>query len=756
MGEIAAGIAISVAVSVATTVVANALEPPNAASRLSDLSPLKASFGESLPVVYGKAKLACTIFWATPLEESIKDKTYQYKGACAFAICSAPDAGIHKILKIWAGKRVDYIDGVVLTNNLYSLRNGAVGQAVMPEIVATEGANVPTFKNVAYCLFQRRNLKKFGNAFPSFEAEVQSHASLPTLKFVLDDVLSRAGVLSSQVNYTNASYFQNLIVKSAVLKNDGSTYRQFIEELQLIYNFTLRESKGLIELAPTLGRLVVPIPLQKMGCQPDTQGTEEQDVGTDGTALYTKQEEFEIDLPNEVQFEYLNPDDNYSKHTAIYRDSAKRQDNPKTIQLADVRVNDTDALAFAQRAFNYAYSVGKQYSGITLPYVIHNSSFQTGYNTVDASIIKPGDTYRFPLDSGLYNQLVTSVDVTPGFIQNISSHDYVGGVGYVPQTSSSSYTPSGLDSSTVEGKPILVETSPLSAFTSTNTVDLLIGADTPPLGFTGGNATFNTLSLSSVGAYTSQGSLTSLLPKTSHLIVDDTTSFNVSISYPLATISTQDWLDAKQVLLVGNELILVREAVLTSPGNYTCKGLIRGWQGTETLILNPAPSGTKVYRVQYAPQQNTNALANAKGDASLINGVVGQLTLRGYDQDDSLPPTNSITVQPTGRSMTPFAPVGVTYDSNSGKICWTRRARAYFSNSFAVPLNEGSENYSLEFYSSSSFSTLLLTLSSNTTCLLLDESQTASVVVSGQIFVKVYQVSSFVGKGFATNTTLSI
>ncbi len=756
MTEIAAGIAISAAVTVATTVVTNALQPPNEASRLAELSPLKASFGESLPVVYGKAKLPCTIFWATPLEEFVKDKTYQYKGECAFAICSTPDAGIHKILKIWAGKRVDYIDGVVLDDNLYSLRNGWVGQGAMAEIVASEGPNIPTFKNIAYCLFQKRNLKKFGNALPSFEAEVQSHATLPNLKFVLDDVLSRAGVLSTQVNYIETSYFQAITVKSAILKNDGSTYRQFIEELQLIYNFTLRENKGLIEFAPTLGRLIVPIPLQKMGCQPDTQGTEEQDVSSDGTALYTKQEEFEIDLPNEVQVEYLNPDDNYSKHTAIYRDSAKRQDNPKTIQLVDVRVNDTDALAFAQRAFNYAYSIGKQYSGITLPYVIHNSSFQSGYNTIDTSIIKPGDTYQIPLDSGLYNQLVTSVEVTPGFIQNISSHDYVGGVGYMPQTASGSYTPSGLDSSTVEGKPILVETSPLSPFVSANTVDLLIGADTPPLGFTGGNAAFNNLRVSSVGAYTSQGSLTSALPKTSHLIIDNTTSFNVSMSYPLATISTQDWLDAKQVLLVGDELILVREAVLTTPGNYTCKGLIRGWQGTELLILSPAPSGTKVYRVQYESQLSTNALANGKGDATLINGLVGQLTLRGYDQDDSSPPIHAITVQPTGRSMKPFAPVNIAYDSVSSTVSWTRRSRANFSNSFTPPLNEATESYSLEFYTSSSFSTLLLTLSSSTTSLALTPTQLSNVVVSGQIFVKVYQVSSFVGNGFATNTTLLI
>ena len=756
MAEIAAGVAISALISVATTVVVNALQPTNEATRLAELSPLKASFGENLPVVYGRAKLPGTIFWAKPLEEFEKDKIYQYKGECCFALCSTPDNGIYKILKIWANKRVDYIDGVILSDNLYSLRTGAVNQAVMPEIVATEGSNVPRFKNIAYCLFQNRNLKKFGNAFPSFEAEVQSHQVLPSLKFVLDDVLSRAGVETNQVNYIDASYFQDIRVKSAILKNDGSTYRQFIEELQLVYNFTLRESNGKIEFAPTLNRLITTIPLQKMGCQVDTQGTEEQEVGSDGSALYTKQEEFEIDLPNEVQIEYLNPDDNYSKHTAIYRDSAKRQDNPKTIQLVDVRVNDTDALAFAQRAFIYAYAVGKQYSGITLPYIIHNSSFQSGYNTAETSNIKPGDAYQLPLDSGLYNQLVTSVEITPGFIQNISSHDYVGGVGYVPQTPSSSYTESGLDSSVVEAKPILVETSPLSAFTNTNTVDLLIGADTPPLGFNGGRATFNNLSVATVGAYTSQGSLTSTLPKTSHLIVDETTTFSLTMSYPLATISTQDWLDAKQVLLVGEELILVREALLTSPGNYTCKGLIRGWQGTELLINNLSPSGTKVYRVQVDTQPDTNALSNGKADATLVNGLIGQLVVKGFDQDNSLPPTSAITAQPTGRSMKPFAPVAIEYNGGSSSLSWVRRSRAHFSNSFVAPINEANESYSLEFYSSSSFSNLILTLTSNTTNLTLTPGQLSNVNVGGQMFVRVYQVSSFVGKGFAADTTLTI
>lgn len=766
MAEVALGLVISTVVSTATQLAANALQKPNESTRLSDITPMRASYGDNLPIVFGRARLPGTIFWATPLDEYESDNVYKYRGTCAVAVCRTLGSGVFRINKVWANKRLIYEQPNI--GEILDFRLGTSAQPILNEILLKDGSNQPRFKNIVYFGFILKKLQKYGMSLPNFEVEVQSNATPPTLKDVLITVMGLAGLTPSDYQFDNITYFENLLVESAILKGDGSSYRTFIEELQLVYDFTMRENKGRIEFTPVVKDVnsIVTVFPQLMGCQPETQGTEEGSSDDDTYTLYSKEEEFENDLPNEVQVEFYNYNNNFNKVTSSFIDETKIQENPKTMSFSSVGLNDTEALNLAQRAYNYARITGKQYQGITLPYVIYANTL-IGYVTPEQASLIAGNVYNFALDSGTYNQTVTSVELSTTYIRKLTSHDYIGGANFVAQTNSPVYNNPTVDGSFIEATPLFVETSPLIPPNSTNRVDILVGAGATPSGFNGGTAYLERIgninqSLGQVGGVSGVGTLTASLPRTSHLYIDNTSVLSVNINNTtLATISTDSWLNGEQILLVGEELILVREATLISPNNYNCRGLIRGWQGTEVFIQNPAPSGTVVRRVKIATTSVTASKSSFGNCGSDINitplSTSYPIKVLGFDLEvDTYVDTLTTNFTLTGRSMRPFAPVALAYRSSISTLYWQRRTRGFFSNNFAPPLNEVNEVYDIEFYDTT-FTTLLLTKTVSITQSLTLTPAEALLVEQGvnkTVYVRIYQISSAVGRGFTTDSVL--
>jgi len=158
--------------------------------RLADLDVMASTEGAPIPRVYGRVRLPGQVIWATRLEEVVTTRVeqgtsegsggkgfgggggttttttvYSYFANLAIGLC---EGEIGRIGRVWAdGKPLD-LDGLIVRT--YA---GSQAQTPDPLIVAKEGAgNAPAYRGLAYIVFERLPLEKFGNRIPQMSFEV--------------------------------------------------------------------------------------------------------------------------------------------------------------------------------------------------------------------------------------------------------------------------------------------------------------------------------------------------------------------------------------------------------------------------------------------------------------------------------------------------------------------------------------------------------------------------------------------------------
>src|SRR5437762_12599558 len=151
--------------------------------RLADLDVMASTEGAPIPRVYGRARLAGQVIWATRIEEVVSfhndteggkgagntvttnTTTYTYFANFAIGLCAGP---IGRIGRIWAdGKPLD------LTGLTVRSYTGSETQTPDPLIVAREGAgSAPAYRGLAYVVFERLPLADFGNRIPQLSFEL--------------------------------------------------------------------------------------------------------------------------------------------------------------------------------------------------------------------------------------------------------------------------------------------------------------------------------------------------------------------------------------------------------------------------------------------------------------------------------------------------------------------------------------------------------------------------------------------------------
>ncbi len=151
--------------------------------RLSDLEVMASTDGAAIPRLYGRARLAGQVIWATNLQEVVSTSsetaggkstgggsavttnttTYSYFGNLAVGLCEGP---IGAVRRVWAdGKPLD------LTGLTVRVYIGDETQTPDPLIVAKEGG-APAYRGLAYVVFERLPLADFGNRIPQLSFEV--------------------------------------------------------------------------------------------------------------------------------------------------------------------------------------------------------------------------------------------------------------------------------------------------------------------------------------------------------------------------------------------------------------------------------------------------------------------------------------------------------------------------------------------------------------------------------------------------------
>jgi len=159
--------------------------------RLADLDVMASTEGAPIARVYGRARLAGQMIWATQLQEvvnttvqttggggggkglgggagpTVTTTTTTYSYFANFAIGLA-DGEIGRVGRIWADGKLLDLSGLTVR-----VHTGTETQMPDPLIVAKEGAgNAPAYRGHAYVVFERLPLENFGNRIPQLSFEI--------------------------------------------------------------------------------------------------------------------------------------------------------------------------------------------------------------------------------------------------------------------------------------------------------------------------------------------------------------------------------------------------------------------------------------------------------------------------------------------------------------------------------------------------------------------------------------------------------
>jgi len=150
-------------------------------ARVERFRVMGASEGAAVPQIFGRARVAGQVIWATSFQEDVsrtgggkgtpKPKTvdYSYSVSLAVALC---EGVITRIGRVWA-------DGVEIAPDSVNLRvyTGSEGQLPDPKIEAVEGAGMaPAYRGIAYVVIEDLALGAYGNRVPQFSFEVMRAA----------------------------------------------------------------------------------------------------------------------------------------------------------------------------------------------------------------------------------------------------------------------------------------------------------------------------------------------------------------------------------------------------------------------------------------------------------------------------------------------------------------------------------------------------------------------------------------------------
>lgn len=220
----------------------------------------------------------------------------------------------------------------------------------------------------------------------------------------------------------------------------------------------------------------------------------------------------------------------------------------------------------------------------------------------------------------------------------------------------------------------------------------------------------------------------------------------------LSSTSELNVLAGVNAILIGNEILQFKNAALNSDGNYTLYGLLRGRRGTEPF-MGTHVTGERVVLL------TTSAVIHRTDSSSLlsVSNLYKVVTL-GTPLDRA--PARSFVNN--GVSKKPYSVVqlaaGVDASGNA-KINWVRRTRigGEWRDYADAALGETSESYVVEIWDSS-FTVLKRTF----TPAVQTQDYTAAQMVTdfgvaqSTIYVRVYQVSSVIGRGYVNQQNLKL
>lgn len=219
----------------------------------------------------------------------------------------------------------------------------------------------------------------------------------------------------------------------------------------------------------------------------------------------------------------------------------------------------------------------------------------------------------------------------------------------------------------------------------------------------------------------------------------------------LESVTEQDVLDGKNWAVLGGEIIAYQNAALVSGHRWRLSRLLRGLRNTEQYISTHT-----------ANDRFVRLSINTVGFSDLTLAEVG--ATRYYKAPSFGAAVSSAVAQSkqvTGNTLKPFAPCEITIardGSNNVVLTWTRRSRALLSpfSVGMVPLLSGEdpETYEVDFINGGTNGPVLSTHSVTGVTTATFTAAQHGTAAAAALRVKIYQISTLVGRGNPGEATL--
>ncbi|MBB6012394.1 hypothetical protein HNR59_001739 [Aquamicrobium lusatiense] len=206
------------------------------------------------------------------------------------------------------------------------------------------------------------------------------------------------------------------------------------------------------------------------------------------------------------------------------------------------------------------------------------------------------------------------------------------------------------------------------------------------------------------------------------------------------------------------EIVQAGAAELIAPGRYRLTRLLRGQRGTESAMGNPAPAGVRVVVLD----DSLASLPIAEADLGLPwNWRIGPVSRPVSDETYI-----AQAFTPEGVGLRPFSVAHTEQPWRRPRIPgdltirWTRRSRAMSADSWGaleVPLGEELEAFEVEILDGAAVKRLLTATTTSALYAAADQivDWGASLAPGDTLTVRIFQLSSLVGRGAPKSVTLS-
>nr|WP_295661302.1 phage tail protein [Polymorphobacter sp.] len=628
--------------------------------RVANLAVQSAAYGEPLPRIYGRMRVAGALVWTAGMRESrtstgggkrgAANNSYSY--SASFAVIVSARA-IIRVERIWAdGKLLRASDGTLIYPATIRSHTGNEGQGVDPLIAAAEGIGVaPAYRDRAYVVFEDLPLADYGNRIPNLTFEVVADEGDVAVGAIIQDIAS-PGLVGGDIG--------PLLLGFAAAR--AGSIRATMIQLAEIADLVVREGDTGLVLGPGAGTTILAGALgaSEAAAIPALHATR---AASDG-------------IPDALVLGFSDPARDFQpgQQRAVRRSPVLRSE-----------AHDVSAAATATAA--------KQLAETLLRRAIARRSTAVLAMSWRYATLRPGDTVsvegdpdpwrvrRTTITGAVIECEVERVASLPGSAAPAADSGRVYAPGDAPNGPTVLHVldlPS-LDGVAMTPRLLLAAAGPSSGW---RRADIVVSRD--------GGASY--AAVATIAGAATMGAAASVLPGGTTDCWDRLSTIDVELLENAMTIDSASEaavLAGANLALAGDEVFQFARAEALAPRRYRLSVLLRGRRGSEAAIASHA-AGERFVMLD----------DRVVGFDPPLDAIGSPSVLKAVGPGEDIVAVRAVGVVPAGVALRPLSPVALTVTTGptgDRAIGWIRRSRAGFAwiDGADAPIGEEVEAYRL-------------------------------------------------------------